>query len=555
MKKFLILPIVSLVALTSVASFAACGPGGYDSSVTHLTVMNYDGGVGKQWLENVSEKFEKEYAQTSFEDGKTGVKIDIFDEKLNGSNGVKTSTYAVWFAEDVTYNDLIGTNELLDISDIVKQPLTEISGGKESGTIEAKLSDEQKKALTAVDGKYYVLPHYEVYTGLTYDRDLFDERGYYFAANGGFTDADAEKTVGPDGVRNTYDDGLPSSYEELYALMDYMVADGVIPFTWTAATENYVNDLFAGLWASYAGKDEFMLNVNFDSSLTDTQARIINFSGNEAVESAVEINQENGYLLSRQSAKYYAYELFEKIMSKNEYHTKLDKATSHLDTQEKYILSNLKANESPVAMLIDGSYWYNEAGEALKRSVNTYKEQAENRQFAWMPLPVQYKGSVKEGEGKKNTLLETVNSFAFINARYKNDPIIEPLAKLFLQYCYTDEALVDFSLTTGTAKGVRYNLSSTDIDGLDNYYQKSLLNLKQNSDIIYAYSDHPIFINHQNQFTFLQHSEIWSSTVSGKKYANFYAGYKSNVRAKEYFEGSVISQTKWNELYSADFKR
>lgn len=554
-KKFIILPIASLVALSSVASFTACTPAGYDSSVTHLTVMNYDGGVGRKWLERISEKFEAAYADKSFENGKTGVQIDIFDEKLDGSNGVKTSSYAVWFAEDVCYNDLIGTNELLDISDIVKQSLSDISGGKESGTIEAKLTDEQKKALTAVDGNYYVLPHYEVYTGLTYDRDLFDERGYYFAAGGGFTDADGDKSVGPDGVKNTYDDGLPSSYEELYSLMDYMVADGVIPFTWTAATENYVNDLFAGLWAAYAGKDEFMLNVNFDSSLTGTEARIVNFSGNEAVESSVEITQENGYLLSRQSAKYYAYELFEKIMSKNEYHTKTDKATSHLDTQEKFILSNLKANESPIAMLIDGSYWYNEAGEALKRSVNTYKEQAENRQFAWMPLPVQYKGSVKEGEGKKNTLLETVNSFAFINAKYKNDPVIEPLAKLFLQYCYTDEALVDFSLTTGTAKGVKYSLSSADIQSLGNYYQESLLILKQNSDIVYPYSDHPIFINHQNQFTFLQHSEIWSSTVDNKKYANFYAGYKSNVRAKEYFEGSVITQNKWNELYSADFKK
>lgn len=553
-KKFLIVPMTALIALTSAASFTACSSSDYDTSKTHLTVMNYDGGVGKEWLENIAAEFEAEYAETSFEEGKTGVKIDIFDEKLDGSSGVKTTSYAVWFAEDVNYNDLIASNELLDISDIVTQSLSAVTGGAESGTIEDKLTDGQKTALTAVNGNYYVLPHYEVYTGLTYDVDLFDERGYYFAEDGGFTSVDSEKTVGPDGVRNTYDDGLPSSYEELYELMDYMVADGVIPFTWTAATENYVNDLFAGLWVSYTGKDEFMLNVNFDSSVDGAEARIINFEGDEPVESSVAITQENGYLLSRQSAKYYAYELFEKIMSKNEYHTKTDKATSHLDTQEKYILSNLKANESPIAMLIDGSYWYNEAGEALKRSVNTYKDQAENRRFAWMPLPVQYSGSVKEGEGRKNTLLETVNSFAFINGRYKDDPVIEPLAKLFLQYCYTDEALVDFSLTTGTAKGVQYELTEDEIASVGNYYQESLLTLKQKSDIVYPYSDHPIFVNNQSAFTFLQHSDIWSSTVSGKKYANFYAAYKANVRAKEYFEGSVISQSKWLELYSGDFK-
>lgn len=121
---------------------------------------------------------------------------------------------------------------------------------------------------------------------------------------------------------------------------------------------------------------------------------------------------------------------------------------SHLGAQEEFIYSSLE-NDAPIAMLIDGSYWYNEAKDIFRRSENTYKEKAKDRNFAWMSLPTQYSGSVKEGEGKKNALLEILSSYSFINANIKDKPEIVKMAKMFLQYCYTEEALVDFSVTTG----------------------------------------------------------------------------------------------------------
>ena len=397
-KSFLALFMVIAVMLSMLAG---CGSNEskVDSTKTHLSVLCYDGGIGSEWAKNAAKRFEEKYANVSFEEGKMGVVIDITNDKLDGKNGVTTTPYAIWFTESVNFNELIATNQIVDISDIVTGSLSEISGGAETGSIEDKLVPEYKTSLTAVNGNYYCLPHYEVYTGLVYDVDLFDEYGYYFSANGGFTAVAEEKSVGPDGVKGNKDDGLPSSYEELYTLMDQMVADGVVPFTWVGSAENYVNDMFAGLQVAYTGKDEFMLNVTFDSSATNTQATIIeSFEGDMPVEKKVTITNENGYLMTQQAGRYYAFELMETIMSNDSYHTKLDKSTSHLDTQEKYILSNLKAGEKPIAMMIEGSYWYNEATEALKRSVNTYKDQAEGRRFGWMPLPVQYKGSVTEGD-------------------------------------------------------------------------------------------------------------------------------------------------------------
>ena len=552
-KKKLIALVLAIVTLLSVVSMAGCGGGEtqVDATKTHLSVLSYDGGIGSQWLKDAAKRFEEKYANVSFEEGKMGVVIDITNDKLDGKNGVTTTPYAVWFSESVNYNDLIATGQIVDISDIVTGSLSEISDGAETGSIEDKLSAEYAEALTAIDGKYYCLPHYEVYTGLVYDIDLFDEYGYYFSVNGGFTFDAEEKTVGPDGVKGTKDDGLPSSYEELYTLMDQMVADGVVPFTWVGAHENYVNDLFAGLQAAYAGKDEFLLNVNFDSSISNTQATIIDsFDGDTPVESKVTITNENGYLMSLQAGKYYAFELMEKIMSNDSYHTKMDKSTSHLDTQEKYILSSLKAGEKPIAMMIEGTYWYNEAAEALKRSVNTYKERAEGRRFGWMPLPVQYEGSVTEGNGKKNTVLESLCSFAFINAKYKDDEVILDVAKKFLQFCYTDESLVEFSVTTGLPKCVNYTIPEDKLALIDNYFQKDVLETKMNSDVVYPYSANPIFVNNMGDFIFNQGGKLWEGTVDGKTTTNFYAALKAGVSAKDYLYAASTDEEKWNSMYA-----
>lgn len=555
-KAVVTLVMAAVLALSSI-SFTGCGNAGgnaKDKTKTHLSVLNYDGGIGSEWLKNVAKRFEEKYAEVSFEEGKKGVVIDITNNKNDGTQGVTTTSFAVWFSESNVYNDLIASKQVVDITDIVTESLAEASNNAETGTIEEKLSEAHKEALTAIDGKYYCIPHYEVYTGLVYDVDLFERYGYYFSETGEFTNVAEERTVGPDGVRGTKDDGLPSSYEELYTLMDQMVADGVTPFTWVGQHENYVNDLFAGLQAAYAGKEELLLNVTFDSSASNTKATLVEFEGDKAVEKKVDINSKNGYLMSQQAAKYYAYELLEKIMSNDSYHTKLDKSTSHLDTQEKYILSSLKAGESPVAMMIEGTYWYNEATEALKRSANTYKEQAEGRRFGWMPLPVQYSGSVTEGNGRKNTVLETLNSFAFINARYKDDEVICNLAKKFLQFCYTDESLIDFSVTTGLPKGVNYTIPEEKMAEIDNYFQRDLLDTKMNSDVVYPYSANPIFINAQGNFMFQQGSEFWAAEINGEKFSNYYAANKVGITAKDYFLSAAIDQAKWEELYGEFIK-
>ncbi len=542
------------MALGMVLSATACGGTGLRSDISYLYVFNYDGGVGREWLDNIAAKFQEEYADYSFEEGKKGVIVEVTPGESNLST-LGTDKYNVIFTEQVLYNDFISQGLLLDISDVVDGSFSATSGITDSRTIEEKMSQTQRDAITAMDGKYYVIPHYEVYTGLTYDVDLFYKNVLFFKAGGGWTDIDAEKSVGPDGVRGTSDDGLPSSYEEFYKLMDRMVNVAmVVPFIWTGEFTNYTNDLLAGLWAACAGKNEFELNVNFDSSKTGTQATVINRfdeKGNP-VEEKIDVTPETGYMMSRQASKYYAYAFLEKLLSSSSYYsTEITEVLSHLGAQEEFIYSSLE-NDAPIAMLIDGSYWYNEAKDIFRRSENTYKEKAKDRNFAWMPLPTQYSGSVKEGEGKKNALLEILSSYSFINANIKDKPEIVKMAKMFLQYCYTEEALVDFSVTTGIPKALNYTVPEEKLAQLPRY-QQSLFNVKAESDIIYPYSDNKIFMVGQANFKFDQGSLIWGSTVNGTPYLNAYYAMNRGVSAKDYFMGAWTTENDWNDAYSVYF--
>ena len=121
----------------------------------------------------------------------------------------------------------------------------------------SKLNQQQQDNL-AVDGKYYALPHYETYMGVSYDVSLFESKLLYFSANpdngnNGFITSKTEKrSMGPDGktgVQNgidySLDDGLPSTYEEFFKLCDYMVVRNVTPFVWPgSAAESYTVSLF-----------------------------------------------------------------------------------------------------------------------------------------------------------------------------------------------------------------------------------------------------------------------------------------------------------------------
>ena len=67
------------LALMTLGATAACGPQGEniygDTTISYLYVATRDSGLGTVWLDEMAKKFEDRYAETSFAEGKMGVKV------------------------------------------------------------------------------------------------------------------------------------------------------------------------------------------------------------------------------------------------------------------------------------------------------------------------------------------------------------------------------------------------------------------------------------------------------------------------------------------------
>ena len=547
--------LLTLAVIMSCSAFGCNRPSSsvkIDPTKTQLYIYNYDGGVGSEWLDPLIARFEDANKNESFESGKTGVQVIAKKTKSDFNSLLQTSRDAVFFVQQAYYNQLQSQGKILDITDVV----TEMnSDGK---TIESKLSKEQKEAFTAYDGNYYVLPHYVLFSSVTYDRDLFEAEKLYINKAGKVAtnyelayDADYEKSnlsVGPDGIGGTYDDGLPSSFVEFVALCEQMVRKDIIPFVFSGSYKAYSTNLINALWAAYTGAQDFYYNFSFDSG-DDTTEIVTSFNGNTPVYEEVQITHETAYKLKAQSGKLYALDFFKKTLDENWYSDmSFNSSTSHTDAQRGYIYSYPDSTKKPIAMLLEGTYWYHEANTIIKDAAVKFPHMSE-RNFAVMPLPTRYDDSTP---CKKNTIVDANSSFAFINANVADDPVAVDLAKRFLKFCYTDESLQEFTTVSGTAKGVAYELTDAQYNSLPSYF-KSVYDISKNSDVVYPYSDSRIFINNQKAFGFAQDTVLWESGVYGIPLG---AMKDSNKSAKEYFEPWIDFETQsamWSSLYNKYF--
>lgn len=555
-----------------------------DETKSTLYVSTRDAGIGTEWFEALAKGFEEKYADTAFEDGKVGVQVITEANRNNTGTGmlgtIKSSLYSVMMLEQVQYTDYMGGDLLYDISDLVK---TELSDG--SGTIESKLDKYQKDYLTGYNGNYYALPWLSGFTGITYNADLFelydeetnpDGNGLYFAdVNGykpkdnssytgstytgrGFITADnSKKSPGPDGKYNTFDDGLPSSYEEFFYLCDYMAVKGVIPFIYYGGGAYYVQYALNALTLAWSGAEEMSYNFSFDSG--DKTAKIITgFSGETPIIEDKKITPETGYLMSQQEAPYYAAKFLKHLYSdESKYFAEecFDSSKTNLDAQELFIDSVLNAESKPIAMLIEGNYWYGESSTALKSSVEYYGEDAAgNRNFRWMSMPGKETGTVNEGEGRTTAVADGLFCYFVVNNNIKGNAVKTELATKFIQYCYEDASLQKFTSISGMPAGVDYELTTEQYDSLEIYKQscwdiyKAAVNA---GEYLSPVAGNKTYMSGFTRFGFSIQTEFWSSKIGDTTY-NVPRKIFKNYSAKEYFNGRILTADDWKNFYIAD---
>lgn len=542
----ILLTVVLAVAMS--LSFTACGGIEVDSTKTQLYIQNYDGGFGDAWLVEKANEFETLYKDWKGEGDKVGVQI-VVTNQIDGGGAVyskiRNNKIDIYFTEVVNYYQFVtgeGGNPLLDLTDIVTEPLTKFGENK---TIESKLTTEQKEYYSSATtgNKYYALPHYSSYFGITYDVDLFDKEGFYFAATptgtgmGRFVSAsNTVKTKGPDGIADTSDDGLPTTYEEFFELCDYMVTCGTLPLSWAGETkEGYISAVLYALFANYAGAEDF--SDFFDAK--GTFDLIKSFDGNTPnVTKDVTVKRSEGNQVFQQAGIYYSLEFLEKMLTKKYYNKN---SSNHLKAQSDFLYSDSKGK--PIAMHIDGTYWENEATKIFRDMANNVDEKwsKDNRKLAFMPLPKH-----ADKVGTDNILVDYLHSAVFVDGKLKGTNK-ESLAKDFVAFVNTDDSLSDFSKSTSAYKGLNYEMSDTDLEQLT-HFSKSIYNLKQNSTVVYPVSENPVFYNNFSSFLssgvyYREINDPVDQIQNGKD------------TAKSYFQkiGNYYNANKWSSMYKSHY--
>lgn len=538
----------AVLAATMPFTMMACGPTGgevidsVDKTKIQLNVFSYNGGVGSEWLDKVITRFEADYKDATFSNGRTGVQVVPDKTKSDVFSNMGTNNNHVIFSEVGNYSQLVTQKSVLDISDIMDKPLNELTKTADTKTLKSKMYDETVDFYSFSGGKIYALPHYSFFSTLTYNKQLLTDKNLYFAkdydVNGDLDSkfihsASEDKSCGPDGIYGTDDDGLPATYTELFDLFNMMKNKNVTPITWAGGemvSGGYVNYLLNNVYLSLAGKDQARLNYTFDSK-DKTITIVEKFEGGKAVTKEEKITADNYKKLNSELAKYQAIKVVDTILDNALWQSgDCDSTTTTmLSTQQNYIESY--NGGTPIAMIVEGSYWYNEADNAgyIEDTKNRFTDFDAKNNYQILPLPRVYEGTYKDVEGKeagKAVYADQADSLAVINANIAGDKELVELAKTFLAYCYTDESLKEFTETTRVTRSLKYDVDVNKLDA----WGKAVWNYTKAADLLLPYSSNSLYLNNRTQQSMHIANDFWA--VSGK---NVYSYCKGSGTAESYF--------------------
>lgn len=578
--------IIALITVVLMLSLCAVGCSGreysggggegqpYDektATYSKLYIGNFDGGFGDEWLYEVIRQFKEKFKDYSFEDGKVGVDIEVDNVKgtITGSglfSSMSSSRDSIFFTEDVNYYDGINLGAFADITPAVTANLSEFG---DTGTVVDKLPLSLKEYYKNTDGKYYGLPFYDGFGGFYYDKDLFDEYLFYFKdgatadgymVNGKLSatemqinnlfikDTSEKLSAGPDNVAGTYDDGLPATYADFYALMEYMAMYNVKPYTWTGQWRDYSNMVTASLWADYEGKENMELLYNMNGTANDLIS--VDNSGNITTLPAMTITQENAYNLHKQAGKYYALSFVNTIVSDERYYASgtFSSSTSNTGAQQNFVLGRFFDNKEDIGMIVEGSWWYSEAKSTINSLVAREGDSVswDNRHIGFMPMPK----ATRDKVGEKGTIVSTKKSVCVVNnTLYQNmSQKKKDLVMKFLAFAHTNNSLYQFTKYTGATRPFEYNLGEKENEL--NFFAKSIYNIKKNYNVVYPYSKNSTVLNHPTFFKFETLSN--NSLVDGVDYTHpaFSMQIKRTLTAKDYFDGMYNYYSRhWSDVY------
>ena len=550
-----------LLAVLMVGScvLTSCDRGGdsasqIDTTKSQLYVGVYDGGFGCQFVETWGKKFEKMYENHSFEEGKVGVEVipevskvyalDTLAYRLN------EQIHEIAFIEQCNYYNLIKESAIMDVTEWVKTPLTEYG---ENESIEDKMQemDIEYYGQNTADTQYYGIPWYLAMPTISYDVQLFEENCFYFAAEGvgddeGFIETiDDAKSKGPDGKENTSDDGLPATYEEFFKLCDRIYDYGMTPMIWAGGVQSYVNNLVSAFAADYEGYNSMKLNYTFDGTVDSLVDYVEN--GMAVLKAEKTISQSNGYELKRQAGWYYALQFVHRLVTTKDadgkakyydYNDCFSESVSHKTVQTKFLRSNHTSSLQSIAMLIDGTWWYNEASETFASMGGIAGANKKDRKIGVLPIP-----KVSEEQiGEQGTIMQTWVSSVVVRSNIAESK--KDLVRAFYRFIHTDENLSTYMVD---ACGIRpYEFDLTGITKNDMpMYTRQQYEMFNNTKAVRPYANNSICKQYLNEI----HGNF-TTLIDNNQYTLVTKAFDAGISAEAYFNGMAeyMNATNWSRF-------
>ncbi len=464
-----------------------------------IKIKNFGMGPGNLWLEETMERFAEANQNTKYGD-KTGVYLKYESTNNQNTKAMAGDSTNIFFDERMSNPyELAQNNLLLNLDSIVKNE------NRVGGKLEDKIFDAAKGGIMQGES-YYALPHYEFFGGIAYNRSTFEDLNAYFAAEDEdyvetydssygsanfIADEDAVKSNGPDGKPDTEDDGLPCSLEEFIILCDYIKEKSggeIAPITISGEHYlKYADYLLIGVWSALAGPEQMRNYYNCTGEI-EVVARDDNgklqftnenlFEGIDYVKKPVTktvtmaADGSQGWMGNDMAAKYYAYAILDILREEEFFCSTAYSNDNHWDTQMDIYMEG-KAERPQAAMLIEGSYWYNESNE--KGGFDTYEKRVPNADrktldVAWMSMPTSLytDGAV----GRDACFLDIGLAYTMINGNVQSNPALMQACLDFVEYCYSEQELKNFTMRTGITRAISYELNDDEKANLSSYARR-----------------------------------------------------------------------------------
>ena len=335
----------------------------------------------------------------------------------------------------------------------------------------------------------------------------------------------------------TYDDGLPVTYDEFKSLLARMTLKNIIPFTWSSIN-GYTQHFAHAFAVAQDGGDVFNVFKFMDGEYTFTA---------KGETTPTTITKDNAYLLCNTNGKKDALQFAKDVIEGKYYDLRAGSASmDYLTAQDTYLMSIEDSKHSssakPIAFFIDGGHWYNEAKNTLAQMADM-SDDYKDRHIGVMPFPWFDNATAT----RSTCFVSSANSCICIRKNAK-----EPVGcKKLLAFLNSDEALALSTKACGIIRFMDYEIGDSVLAEMPYYYQ-TMWEAGKSSDICYNLCNNPLI--YKNYAYFDEMGWEWScSTPSNQTLNNPLNNFKNDetkdITVDEYFSALLDTHAKeWSKL-------